>query len=67
MRGRAHPADFAAASRATAVATIAALWLACSGAVVAAELPPEARAEIEALLSQLKVSGCPFNRNGTGY
>ncbi len=33
----------------------------------ATDLPPAARAEIDALLSRLEASNCTFNRNGTWY
>ena len=34
---------------------------------LASELPPTARAEIDALLSKLEASGCQFYRNGTWH
>jgi hypothetical protein len=36
-------------------------------AIVAAPLPPAARAEIDGLLSRLESSSCEFNRNGSWY
>jgi len=42
------------------------LWLLATAAL-AAPLSPEARAEIEALVSRLETSGCEVNRNGTWY
>jgi hypothetical protein len=36
-------------------------------AIVAAPLPPAARAEIDGLLSRLESSACEFGRNGSWY
>jgi hypothetical protein len=36
-------------------------------AIVAAPLPPAARAEVDALLSRLEASACEFGRNGSWY
>jgi hypothetical protein len=36
-------------------------------AAASAPLAPEARAEIDGLLSRLEASGCEFNRNGSWY
>jgi hypothetical protein len=38
-----------------------------SAAAAAAPLAPAARAEVDALLSRLEISGCEFNRNGTWH
>jgi len=43
------------------------LTSAFAATVIAAPLPPAARAEIDGLLSRLEVSACQFNRNGTWY
>jgi hypothetical protein len=38
-----------------------------ASAIAAAPLAPAARAEVDALLSRLEVSGCEFNRNGSWH
>jgi hypothetical protein len=42
-------------------------WLLVAPAIVAAPLPPAARAEIDGLLSRLESSACEFSRNGSWY
>jgi len=41
--------------------------LVAHGLLLAAPLPPSARAEVDALLTRLQSSGCEFNRNGSWY
>jgi hypothetical protein len=43
------------------------LSCAFAATVVAAPLPPAARAEIDGLMSRLEASACEFNRNGTWH
>ena len=47
--------------------TFAALLAVLVSLAHAGSLPPIAKAEIEAVLTGLKSSGCQFNRNGTWY
>jgi Family of unknown function (DUF5329) len=47
--------------------TFAALLAVCASLAHAGSLPATAKAEIEAVLTALKSSGCQFNRNGTWY
>ena len=42
-------------------------WLLVAPAIVAAPLPPAARAEVDGLLSRLEASACEFGRNGSWY
>jgi len=46
---------------------LAALVLIFALPLEAAPLPPNVRAEIDALLTSLEKSGCEFNRNGSWY
>lgn len=47
--------------------TFAALFAVLVSLAHAGSLPTSAKAEIEAVLTALKSSGCQFNRNGTWY
>jgi Family of unknown function (DUF5329) len=47
--------------------TLAALLATLSSLTHAGSLPATAKAEIEAVLTAMKSSGCQFNRNGTWY
>jgi hypothetical protein len=43
------------------------IFLLCLSSAIAAPLPSESRAEVDALLSRLETSGCEFNRNGSWH
>ncbi len=46
---------------------VAGLLLAVAKLCLAADLSPQAKAEIEYLIGNLQVSSCQFNRNGSWY
>jgi len=51
----------------TTAAALLALNLALAATAQAGPLPPQARAEVEALLAQLQSSSCDFSRNGSWH